>query len=104
MHVDHAVDAFMRVLHLDPVDHGAKVVAEMQIVRWLHAGKDAKCRSSHSLFPKIRAAYACKTAASEAAITVWKACRKLQDFYPNNLAADDDRHTPSPCTRPAPMT
>jgi hypothetical protein len=56
----------MRVLHLDPVDHGAKVVAEMQIVGRLHAGKDAKCRSSHSLnSSKMRAAYARKSAASE---------------------------------------
>ena len=31
MHVDHAIDAFMRVLQPDPVEHRAEVVAEMEI-------------------------------------------------------------------------
>ena len=41
----------IRAILLDPVDHGAKIIAEMQIVGRLHAGKDAKCRSGHSWIP-----------------------------------------------------
>jgi hypothetical protein len=39
MHIDDAVDAFVRVLHLHPVDHRAEIVAERQVAGRLHAGK-----------------------------------------------------------------
>ena len=47
MHVDHAVDALMRVLHVDPVQHGAEVIAEMQVTGRLHAGKHARDELGH---------------------------------------------------------
>ncbi len=39
--IDDAVDALMRLLHLDPLQHGAEIVAEMQAARGLHAREDA---------------------------------------------------------------
>jgi uncharacterized protein (DUF362 family) len=61
MHVDHAVDALMRVLHVNPVQHGAQVVSEMQISRRLHAGKDARDELGHEGPLRLnRAAYARK--------------------------------------------
>ena len=47
VHVHHAIDALMRVLHVDPVQHGAQVVAEMEIAGWLHAGKNARNELGH---------------------------------------------------------
>ena len=39
--VDHAEDAIVVLLHPDPVPHGAQVVAEVELVSWLDAGKNA---------------------------------------------------------------
>ena len=41
VHVDHAIDALMRVLQPDPVQHRPEIIAEMEIAGRLHAGKDA---------------------------------------------------------------
>ena len=43
MQVDHAVDALVRVLQLDPLHHRAEIVTEVKITGWLHAGKHARC-------------------------------------------------------------
>jgi hypothetical protein len=47
MQIDDAIDAFVGVLELDPVHHGAEIVAEMQVPGRLHAGKNAKNGGSH---------------------------------------------------------
>ncbi len=39
--IDDAIDALVRLLHLDPLQHGAEVVAEMEAARGLHAREDA---------------------------------------------------------------
>ena len=41
VHVDDAVDALVRLLQLDPLQHGAQIVAEVQAAGRLHAGEDA---------------------------------------------------------------
>ena len=43
VHVDHAEDALVRLLHGDPLHHGAQVVAKVQVAGRLHAGEDARC-------------------------------------------------------------
>ena len=40
VHVDHAINAFVGFLQFDPVQHGAQIIAEVQIARRLHAGKN----------------------------------------------------------------
>ena len=47
MHVHHAIDAFLGFLQLDPVQHGAQIIAEVQIARGLHAGENAWGESGH---------------------------------------------------------
>ena len=47
VHVHHAIDALVGVLHVDPVQHGAQIVAEMQVAGRLHAGKDARNELGH---------------------------------------------------------
>jgi hypothetical protein len=39
VHVDDAIDAFVRVLHRHPIDHRAEIVAERQVAGRLHAGE-----------------------------------------------------------------
>ena len=47
MHVHHAIDAFMGFLQFDPVQHGAEIIAEVQIARRLHAGENPWGESGH---------------------------------------------------------
>ena len=47
VHVDDAIDAVVRLLHLHEVDDRAEVIAEMQITRRLDAGKNL-FNKSHS--------------------------------------------------------
>ncbi len=48
VHVDDAVDALVRLLQLDPVEHGTEVIPQMQAAGRLHAGKHAflECHGS----------------------------------------------------------
>jgi len=50
VHIDHAVDALVRLLQLDPLEHGAEIIAQVQAARRLHARKDSllKCHGSPS--------------------------------------------------------
>ena len=42
----------MGFLHLDPVQHGTKIVAEMEVSGGLHAGENAGCELAHGLDPE----------------------------------------------------
>ncbi len=48
--INHAIDAFMALLQLDPVHHGAKIIAKVQVAGRLHARKNAFGKS-HRLVP-----------------------------------------------------
>jgi hypothetical protein len=37
----------MGFLQFDPVQHGTQIIAEVQIARGLHAGKNPWCESGH---------------------------------------------------------
>ena len=55
VHVDDAIDALVRLLQLDPLQHGAEVVAQMQAAGRLHAGKHALFECHWSPFNAIGA-------------------------------------------------
>jgi hypothetical protein len=41
MEIDHAEDAFILMLHPDPIAHGPQIVTEMKIAAGLDAGENA---------------------------------------------------------------
>ena len=45
--VHHAIDALMGILHMNPVEHGTKIIAQMQITGGLHAGKNPWSECGH---------------------------------------------------------
>ena len=52
--VDHAVEAFVVVLQAREVADGAEIVAEMEVTRGLHAGKDAPLETARIVGGEVR--------------------------------------------------
>ena len=69
VHVDDAIDALVRLLHLDPLHHGAEIIAEMQVAGRLHAGKDALFECHWSPFNDRRGFMARRRGPRKAAIS-----------------------------------
>src|SRR5262249_26658664 len=60
VHVDDAIEAVVRLLHLHPARERAQVVAEMQVAGRLHAGKDAWGKRHAVSFALTRRVMTCR--------------------------------------------
>src|SRR5688572_3022379 len=76
--VDYAVDAIVRILHLDEAPDCTEVVAEVEVARRLNARKYARTNGSHRTIPVVARLYARKIIWSQGPVArgeTWREAR-----------------------------